>query len=70
MDNRELSCLFAGYGHQPCFVEDLADIDTNLNAGLEWAISQIRSIQHTERSGNSIINPRWPMIVLRTPKGR
>lgn len=69
MDNRELSCLFAGYGYQPCFVEDLVDIDSNFNAALEWALHEIQVIQHAARSGNPIIKPRWPMIVLRTPKG-
>ncbi len=69
MDNRELSCLFAGYGYQPCFVEDLAEIDGNFSAALEWAVNEIHNIQHAARSGKPIIKPRWPMIVLRTPKG-
>jgi xylulose-5-phosphate/fructose-6-phosphate phosphoketolase len=69
MDKSELSCLFSGYGYQPCFVDDLADIDTNLSAALSWAVSEIQRIQSAARSGNPITKPRWPMIVLRTPKG-
>jgi len=69
MDNRELSCLFSGYGYQPCFVEDLADIDSDLNAALNWAINEIQNIQRAARAGHPITKPRWPMIVLKTPKG-
>jgi xylulose-5-phosphate/fructose-6-phosphate phosphoketolase len=69
MDNRELSCLFAGYGYQPCIVEDLENIDTKFSMALEWSVNEIRSIQHAARSGKPIVKPRWPMIVLRTPKG-
>ena len=36
---------------------------------LEWAYQEIRRIQNCARSGNPIRKPRWPMIVLRTPKG-
>jgi xylulose-5-phosphate/fructose-6-phosphate phosphoketolase len=69
MDNQELSCLFSGYGYKPCFVDNLEDIDTNLQAALDWAVKEIQTIQRAARSGEPIIKPRWPMIVLRTPKG-
>jgi xylulose-5-phosphate/fructose-6-phosphate phosphoketolase len=69
MDDRELSCLFSGYGYQPCFVEDLENIDADLNAALNWAVTEIQSIQRAARTGHPITKPRWPMIVLRTPKG-
>lgn len=69
MDNQELCCLFSGYGYQPCFVEDLDDIDDDFHAALDWAVKEIRAIQRAARSGDPIIKPRWPMIVLRTPKG-
>jgi xylulose-5-phosphate/fructose-6-phosphate phosphoketolase len=36
---------------------------------MEWALSEIRAIQKAARSGNPIVKPRWPMLVLRTPKG-
>ena len=69
MDDRELACLFSGYGYQPCFVEDLENIDTDLNAALNWAVNEIHGIQRAARAGHPITKPRWPMIVLRTPKG-
>ena len=69
MDDREIACLFAGYGYQPRIVEDLDNIDADMHATLEWAVEEIRKIQHAARTGNPITKPRWPMIVLRTPKG-
>ncbi|EWG44569.1 hypothetical protein FVEG_15677 [Fusarium verticillioides 7600] len=69
MDNKELSSLFAGYGYQPTIVETLEEIDSELSGALEWAVSEIKTIQKAARDGKPIIKPRWPMIVLRTPKG-
>ncbi len=53
----ELASLLTGYGHRPYFVE-----------GNE-AIAEIRSIQRDARQNGAVGRPRWPMIVLRTPKG-
>lgn len=36
---------------------------------MEWALSEITLIQKAARSGKPIVKPRWPMIILRTPKG-
>ena len=36
---------------------------------MEWALQEIKKIQHAARTGHPIIKPRWPMLVLRTPKG-
>ncbi|KAI8671755.1 hypothetical protein NCS57_00651600 [Fusarium keratoplasticum] len=69
MDNKELVSLFSGYGYQPAIVETLNEIDVELASALEWAISEIRSIQRAAREGKPIAKPRWPMIILRTPKG-
>ncbi|KAF2648105.1 D-xylulose 5-phosphate/D-fructose 6-phosphate phosphoketolase [Lophiostoma macrostomum CBS 122681] len=69
MDDKELTALFTGYGYQPRFVDDLEDIDADLGNAFEWAISEIRRIQKAARSGNPIMKPRWPVIILRTPKG-
>lgn len=69
MDDEELVALFTGYGYQVRFVEDLANIDHDLAASLDWAISQIQHIQKAARDGNPIVKPRWPVILLRTPKG-
>ncbi|KAH7055723.1 putative D-xylulose 5-phosphate/D-fructose 6-phosphate phosphoketolase [Macrophomina phaseolina] len=69
MDNKELVSLFAGYGYQPRVVEDVNDIDADLGSSMEWALSEIRRIQKAARSGNPISKPRWPVLILRTPKG-
>lgn len=68
MDDRELVSLFTGYGYQPRFVDDLNDIDADLDASMEWALSEIRRIQKAARSGKAIMKPRWPVLILRTPK--
>ena len=68
MDNKELAALFTGYGYQPRIVEDLNDIDTDLHGSMFWAIGEIKKIQSAARSGKPIMKPRWPMIILRTPK--
>jgi xylulose-5-phosphate/fructose-6-phosphate phosphoketolase len=70
MDQRELITLFSGYGYQPRIVEDLDDIDCDLSTSLDWAIGEIRRIQHAARNGKPIVKPRWPMVILRTPKVR
>lgn len=68
MDDKELVALFSGYGYQVCIVEDLDHINDDLQNGMEWALAEIRKIQRAARSGQPIVKPRWPMLVLRTPK--
>ena len=72
----ELECLFRGYGWDPHFVEgDDPQLMHQLMAGtLETCIEEIRTIQQQARdcgklTGGSAGRPRWPMIVLRSPKG-
>jgi xylulose-5-phosphate/fructose-6-phosphate phosphoketolase len=69
MDDKELVALFSGYGYDVCFVQTLEEIDAELAGALEWALAEIRAIQKAAREGEAIAKPRWPMIVLRTPKG-
>lgn len=69
MDDKEIVCLFSGYGYQVCIVDDLENINVDLYSALEWAVAQVKEIQHAARSGKPIVKPRWPMLVLRTPKG-
>ncbi|CAG7917460.1 unnamed protein product [Penicillium olsonii] len=69
MDNKELVALFSGYGYQVRFVEDINDIDTDLHYSMVWAVEEIHKIQKAARSGKPILKPRWPMLILRTPKG-
>jgi len=44
-------------------------MDNDLAASMDWGVSEIKNIQKAARSGKPIVKPRWPMIVLRTPKG-
>lgn len=69
MDDKEIVALFTGYGYQCRIVSDLEDIDNDMAASLEWAISEIHKIQKVARSGTPIVKPRWPVIILRTIKG-
>lgn len=68
MDNKELVSLFTGYGYQVRIVEDLDNIDADLHSSMVWALNEIRKIQEAARSGNPITKPRWPILILRTPK--
>ena len=68
MDDKELLALFTGCGYQPLLVEHLADIDEDLAASLDWAVDEIRKIQKAARSGNPISKPRWPVLLMRSPK--
>ena len=67
----ELANLFAGYGYEPHFVEgdDPAPMHRSMAATMETVIAKIRSIQGEARTAGNAARPRWPMIVLRTPKG-
>ena len=69
MDNKEIVSLFSGYGYQCRIVEDLEDIDADLGNAMEWALSEIRRIQNAARTGSPIMKPRWPVLIMRTPKG-
>ncbi|MGF1495664.1 MAG: phosphoketolase [Elainellaceae cyanobacterium] len=71
ISHQELEDLFKGYGYKPYFVEG-SDPETmhQLMAGtLEVVIKEIQEIQQEARNGGSVERPRWPMIVLRSPKG-
>lgn len=68
MDDKEIVALFSGYGYQCRIVEDLENINDDLHNSLTWALAEVKKIQGAARSGNPIAKPRWPMIVLRTPK--
>jgi xylulose-5-phosphate/fructose-6-phosphate phosphoketolase len=70
--DEELANLLRGYGHEPFFVEgdDPMLVHQQLAGVLETVLEHIRTIQREARSATpSGIRPRWPMIVLRTPKG-
>src|SRR3954449_13175426 len=67
----ELAALMEGYGHEPLFVEgdDPAEMHRAMAATLDRALDRIAEIQRAARAGDGTGRPRWPMIVLRTPKG-
>ncbi len=67
----ELTNLLSGYGYQPYYVEgdEPAAVHQQLAIALETVISEIRAIQADARNGGTPARPRWPMIVLQTPKG-
>jgi len=67
----ELAALLEGYGHEPLFVEgsDPAEMHRAMAATLDRALDRIAEIQRAARAGDGTGRPRWPMIVLRTPKG-
>ena len=67
----ELQQLFRGYGWEPFFVEghDPAAMHALMAATLDRVTRQILDIQHHARETNTASRPRWPMIVLATPKG-
>ena len=67
----ELEALLPGYGYAPYFVEgnDPTTMHQQMAETLERAMLEIRSIQSAARATKSAARPRWPMIVLRTPKG-
>jgi xylulose-5-phosphate/fructose-6-phosphate phosphoketolase len=67
----DLLDLMRGYGHQPYLVagDDPERVHQQLAATLDRAVDEIAEIQRRARSGGTVERPRWPMIILRTPKG-
>jgi xylulose-5-phosphate/fructose-6-phosphate phosphoketolase len=71
ISHQELESLFVGYGYKPYFVEgsDPAAMHAKMAETLETIIGEIRAIQAAARESHATVRPRWPMIVLRSPKG-
>lgn len=69
----ELRSLFIGYGYEPIFVEgdDPAIMHQLMASALDQAMNGIRAIQQDARANYNAhaLRPRWPMIILRSPKG-
>jgi xylulose-5-phosphate/fructose-6-phosphate phosphoketolase len=67
----ELRALLQGYGYAPRFVEgdDPQTMHQLMAAALDDAVGEIRALQRAAREDGSTQRPRWPMIVLVTPKG-
>lgn len=73
ISREELENLFSGYGYRPYVVEgdDPARVHQSLAATLDTVIEDIAKVQREARaqSEGATVYPRWPMIILRTPKG-
>jgi xylulose-5-phosphate/fructose-6-phosphate phosphoketolase len=71
MTDQELDALFTGYGYEPYFVDTAkeGDIHKTMTDAVDDAISAIRFTQHCAKEGTLHSPPRWPVIILRTPKG-
>jgi xylulose-5-phosphate/fructose-6-phosphate phosphoketolase len=69
--HEELRSLLLGYGHKAYFVEgdDPALMHQQMASALEQCVLDIRTFQSGARSSGQASRPRWPMIVLRSPKG-
>ena len=70
IDEQELEQFFRGCGWEPLFLEDDPEVMHELMAStLDTAVERIRAIQADARQGGQRSRSRWPMIVLRFPKG-
>ena len=71
MSHEEVECFFRGCGWEPRFVEgdEPETMHQQMAAAVDWAIREIKRIQRTARESGKASRPRWPMLVLRTPKG-
>jgi xylulose-5-phosphate/fructose-6-phosphate phosphoketolase len=71
ISHEELEALFRGYGYTPLFVEGTEPMAMHraMAAALDEAFARIRRIQADARAGGPPARPRWPMLVLRSPKG-
>jgi xylulose-5-phosphate/fructose-6-phosphate phosphoketolase len=71
ISHEELESLMVGYGYKPYFVEgsEPTVMHQKMAETLERVVDEIRTIQRRARHSNDATRPRWPMIVLRSPKG-
>jgi xylulose-5-phosphate/fructose-6-phosphate phosphoketolase len=71
LPDAELRTLIEGYGHAPIFVsgDEPGPVHQAMAAAMDQGLDEIARIQHRARDAGDQSRPRWPMIVLRTPKG-
>jgi xylulose-5-phosphate/fructose-6-phosphate phosphoketolase len=71
ISREELENLFSGYGYKPYWVEgsEPEQMHQMMAATLDGVIVEIQTIQKEARDGRVVKRPRWPMIILKTPKG-
>ena len=70
MTEEEIRDLFRGYGYDPIFVDDGPDIDDDMRGVVRRAYEEIQGFKRSAMEGHPPERPAWPVIVLRTPKGR
>ena len=71
ISREELVSFFLGCGYEPIIVEgdDISLMQELMAEAMEKSIKTIKQIQREARINNNVIRPRWPMIILKTPKG-
>ncbi|WP_435283610.1 phosphoketolase family protein [Streptomyces koelreuteriae] len=71
LPEEELDSLLRGYGHEPIHVggDDPAAVHRAMAHALDTALDRIADAQRAAREEGATERPRWPVIVLRTPKG-
>jgi xylulose-5-phosphate/fructose-6-phosphate phosphoketolase len=74
ISDEELDALFRGYGYDPYLViaeagDDPAEVHQQMAATLDAVFAEIKKFQNEARAKGYKKRPRWPMIILRTPKG-
>ena len=71
ISGQELESLFRGYGYRPYLVEgsEPAAAHQAMAEAMDAVLAEIRTIQTNARATGEATRPRWPMIILRTPKG-
>ncbi|TLY31603.1 MAG: phosphoketolase family protein, partial [Nitrospirae bacterium] len=71
ISHEELEQFFIGYGYKPYFVEgdEPERMHRLMAATLDAVVTEIQAIQDQARRKKDATRPRWPVIILRTPKG-
>ena len=71
ISNDELKALFTGYGYKPYFVEgsEPETMHQLMATTFDTVFKEIKKIQKVARNEGKTARPRWPMIILKTPKG-
>ena len=71
ISHEELEYLFRGYGYTPYFVEgsDPTEMHQKMASVMEECVLKIKAAQQDARENGKVERPRWPVIVLRSPKG-
>lgn len=71
ISREETECFFKGCGWEPFYVEgdDPMTMHKAMAEAIDTCVEKIKAIQKDARENNNTQRPKWPMIVLRTPKG-